>query len=99
MTIQQKITLLKLAFDGYFQQPDTAKQDASESIFALTDEIHEYIEQQIPESDRIWCLSITAEIKDFAEKCFRNPSLTQENFELETLMMTLIRVGYIEPKK
>ena len=51
MTIQQKINLLKLAFDGYSQQPDTAKQDASDSIFALTDEIHEYIEQQIPESD------------------------------------------------
>lgn len=98
MNIQQRITLLRLVIHGYFQQRAEAKRNAAECIFALADEIEDYIRQKIPDADRVWCLSVTSEIKDQVERFFREPQSNEKPSELDTLLGKLIRVGHIGPK-
>jgi hypothetical protein len=83
MTITNKVTVLWLAFDGFFQK-DPLKQNEAEMLFQFEDEIAEYFKKHLPEQHQVYGNGNISHLKHITEKLFKssNPELKAEIYAL-----------------
>ena len=83
MTIRDKVTVLWIAFDGFFQK-DPLMQNEAEALFQFEDEIAEYFKKHLPEQHQVYGNGNISHLKHTTEKLFKsaNAELKAEIYEL-----------------
>ena len=95
MTIIDKITLLQLAYEGFFSQRNEAKRGAADAISALALEIESYVLEKVQPNDRVYCDSIIRGVQAYLEAHFKDPAAAKRDAGLEELLAKLIRISFL----
>jgi len=83
MTIRNKVIVLRMAFDGFFQK-NPLKQHEAEVLFQFEDEIAEYFKKHLPDQNEVYGNGSISHLKELTAKLFKfpNPELKAEIYEL-----------------
>lgn len=98
MTIRNKVKVLRMAFDGFFQRESLNQNDA-EALFQFEDEIAEYFNKHLPKQNQIYGNGNISHLKHTTEKLFKaaNPELKAEIDDL--LIKVALGASWIPDEK
>jgi hypothetical protein len=98
MTITNKVTILWMAFDGFFQR-EPLEQTHIDALFQFEDEIAEYFKKHLPGQHEVYGNGNISHLKHVTEKLFKAPSPELKAEVYDLLIKLSLAASFIPNEK
>jgi hypothetical protein len=98
MRITNKVTLLRLAFEGLLQRQPLHREHV-EALYEFQDEIADYLKRNLPDHHQIYGAGVIAEMKDITEHIFKDAQSPRKSDLSECLGRLSLTANFVPKDK